>query len=61
MDWPYSSLQRYVERGHYNLEWGANDNVRSLEWNIANGGMRFAFPPYALIPGTTHTTLPAKK
>jgi len=30
-DWPYSSFHRYVERGIYNLEWAADDNVRSLE------------------------------
>jgi putative transposase len=30
-DWPYSSFQRYVERGIYDLDWGADDNVRSLE------------------------------
>ena len=30
-DWPYSSFQRFVERGIYNLEWAADDNVRSLE------------------------------
>jgi putative transposase len=29
--WPYSSFHRYVERGIYNLEWAADDNVRSLE------------------------------
>jgi putative transposase len=30
-DWPYSSFQRYVECGIYNLEWAADDNIRSLE------------------------------
>ena len=30
-DWPYSSFHRFVERGLYNLEWAADDNVRSLE------------------------------
>jgi putative transposase len=30
-DWPYSSFHRFVERGIYNLEWAADDNVRSLE------------------------------
>jgi putative transposase len=30
-DWPYSSFQRYVERGIYPLEWAGDDNVRSLE------------------------------
>jgi len=30
-DWPYSSFQRYVERGFYNLDWAADDNLRSLE------------------------------
>ena len=29
-DWPYSSFHRFVERGIYNLEWAADDNVRSL-------------------------------
>jgi putative transposase len=30
-DWPYSSFHRYVERGIYNPEWAADDNVRGLE------------------------------
>jgi putative transposase len=30
-DWPYSSFLRYVQRGIYDLEWGADDNVRGLE------------------------------
>jgi putative transposase len=30
-DWPYSSFHRYVQRGIYDLEWGAEDNLRSLE------------------------------
>ena len=30
-DWPYSSFHRYVERGIYNLDWAADDNIRSLE------------------------------
>ena len=30
-DWPYSSSHRFVKRGIYNLEWAADDNVRSLE------------------------------
>jgi putative transposase len=30
-DWPFSSFQRYVERGIYDLDWAADDNVRSLE------------------------------
>jgi putative transposase len=30
-DWPYSSWQRYVERGIYNLAGAADDNVRGLE------------------------------
>jgi putative transposase len=30
-DWPYSSFQRYVEQGIYDLEWAANDEVRNLE------------------------------
>ena len=30
-DWPYSSFHRYVERGIYDLERGADDNVRRLE------------------------------
>ncbi|MGD0216520.1 MAG: transposase [Desulfobaccales bacterium] len=30
-DWPYLSFHRFVEGGLYNLEWGAEDNVRSLE------------------------------
>jgi hypothetical protein len=29
--WPYSSFQRYVKRGTYNLDWAAADNARSLE------------------------------
>jgi len=45
-DWPYSSFHRYVERGIYSLEWAAGDNVRNQKWNNADGGMRFAFPPY---------------
>jgi putative transposase len=31
VDWPYSSFYRYVERGIYDLDWAADDNVRSLE------------------------------
>jgi hypothetical protein len=30
-DWPYSSFQRYVRCGIYNLEWAADDDVRRLE------------------------------
>ncbi len=30
-DWPYSSFHRYVHSGIYNLEWGADDEVRRLE------------------------------
>ena len=30
-DWPYSSFYRYVRSGIYNLEWGADDDVRRLE------------------------------
>jgi len=30
-DWPYSSFHRFVERGIYNLEWAADDDVRRLE------------------------------
>jgi hypothetical protein len=30
-EWAYSSFYRYVERGIYNLEWAADDKVRSLE------------------------------
>jgi putative transposase len=30
-DWRYSSFHRYVERGIYNLDWAADDNVRGLE------------------------------
>jgi putative transposase len=30
-DWPYSSFQRYVQSGIYNLEGPADDNVRSIE------------------------------
>jgi len=30
-DWPYSSFHRYVENGIYDLDWAADDNVRSLE------------------------------
>jgi hypothetical protein len=30
-DWPYSSFQRYVRCGNYNLEWAADDDVRRLE------------------------------
>jgi putative transposase len=30
-DWPYSSFHRYVRNGIYNLEWGADDDVRRLE------------------------------
>jgi putative transposase len=30
-DWPYSSFLRFVGRGIYNLEWAADDNVRSLK------------------------------
>jgi putative transposase len=30
-DWPYSSFHRYVERGIYDLDWGADENIRSLE------------------------------
>jgi len=29
--WPHSSFHRYVERGVYDPDWGADDNVRSLE------------------------------
>jgi hypothetical protein len=32
--------------GIYNLEWMADGDVWRLEMNGANGGMRFAFPPY---------------
>ena len=31
VDWPYSSLHRYVRSGIYDLEWAADDNVRCLE------------------------------
>ena len=30
-EWPYSSFYRYVQRGMYNLEWAAENNVRRLE------------------------------
>jgi putative transposase len=30
-NWPYSSFHRYVQRGVYNLEWAAGDDVRRLE------------------------------
>jgi putative transposase len=30
-DWPYSSFHRYVERGIYDLDWGADDTIRGLE------------------------------
>jgi putative transposase len=30
-DWQYSSFHRYVQRGIYDLEWAADDNVRGLE------------------------------
>ena len=30
-DWLYSSFQRYVRSGIYNLEWAADDNVRRIE------------------------------
>jgi putative transposase len=29
--WPHSSFHRYVERGIYDLDWAADDSVRSLE------------------------------
>jgi len=30
-DWPYSSFHRYVERGIYDLDWGADEDIWSLE------------------------------
>ena len=30
-DWPYSSFHRYVQRGIYDLEWGRDDDIWSLE------------------------------
>ncbi|MEW6659560.1 MAG: transposase [Thermodesulfobacteriota bacterium] len=30
-DWPYSSFHRYVESGIYDLDWCANDSIRSIE------------------------------
>jgi putative transposase len=29
-DWPYSSFHRYVRCGIYDLEWAADDDIRSL-------------------------------
>ena len=53
--WPYSSFQRDVERGVYDLDWEADDNVRSLEMDYAKGGVRFAFPPYGCL-GTNRSS-----
>jgi putative transposase len=30
-DWPFSSFERYVERGIYPLDWGAGNEVRDLD------------------------------
>ena len=30
-EWPYSSFQRYVERGIYNVDWAADDSIQNLE------------------------------
>ncbi len=30
-EWPYSSFHRYVESGIYDLDWCANDSIRSIE------------------------------
>lgn len=30
-DWPYSSFHRFVERSLYDLDWAADEKVRSLE------------------------------
>jgi len=30
-DWPYSSFHQYVQRGIYDLEWGADDSIQGLE------------------------------
>lgn len=31
-DWPYSTFERYVRRGIYPLNWGADDAIRVLDW-----------------------------
>jgi putative transposase len=30
-DWPYSSFRHYVERGIYSVDWGAAEDVRTME------------------------------
>lgn len=30
VDWPFSTFRRYVQRGTYPHDWGANDNVRGM-------------------------------
>ena len=50
-DWPYSSFRRYVERGIYNLEWAADDNVRSLDDGMMQkAGCALLSRPTALRP-----------
>jgi putative transposase len=43
-DWPYSSFHRYVQRGIYDLEWGANDDVRGLEMEEGKRRDALRFP-----------------